>query len=114
MIAYGEGGRTVLHIFVPSIFPRSGLAIQLALPDMPPLVIINIHRPFEKAQQHAMDKWLGSFNRVDILMGDFNDKIWEESHKPTRWWHTKLTNKTLQDRAMGVAKDISGLINLLD
>ena len=32
-----------------------------------------------------MDKWLGTFNRVDILMGDFNDKVWGESHKPTRW-----------------------------
>ena len=63
----------------------SGLAIQLALPDMPPLVIINIHGPFEKAQQHAMDKWLGTFNRVDILMGEFNNKTWGESHKPTRW-----------------------------
>ena len=74
---------------------------------MPPLVIINIHGPFEKAQQHAMDKWLGTFSRVDILMGDFNDKVWGESHKPTRWWHTKLTNGTLQHPAMAVAEDIS-------
>ena len=89
-----------------------GLAIQLALLDMPPLVIINIHGPFEKAQQHAMDKWLGTFKRVDILMGDFDDKIWGESHKPTRLWHTKLTDGSLQDPAMAVAKDISltGLI----
>ena len=85
----------------------SGWAIQLALPHMLPLVIINIHGPFEKAQQHAMDKWLGTFNRVDILMGDFNDKIWGESHKPIWWWHTKLTNGTLQDPAMAVAEDIS-------
>ena len=45
-----------------------GLAIQLALPYIPPLVIINIHGPFEKAQQHAMDKWLSTFNRVNIVM----------------------------------------------
>ena len=74
---------------------------------MPPLVIINIHGPFEKGQQHTVDKWLGTFNRIDILMGDFNNKIWRESHKPTRWWHTKLTNGTLQDPAMAVAGGIS-------
>ena len=67
-----------------------GLAIQLALPDMPPLVIFNIHGPFEMTQRHTMDKWRGTFDGVDILMGDFNDKIWGESHNPTRWWHSKL------------------------
>ena len=47
------------YVTVLRHYPRSeglGLAIQLALPDMPPLVIINIHGPFEKAQLHAMDK----------------------------------------------------------
>ena len=62
----------------------SGLAIQFALPNMPPLVIINVHGPFEKVQHHAMDKWLGALDRADILMGDFNDKRWGESRKPTR------------------------------
>ena len=74
---------------------------------MPPLVIINIHGSFETVQQHAIDKWLDTFNGVDIPMGDFNDKIWGESHKPTMWWHTKLTNGTLQEPAMPVAEDIS-------
>ena len=89
----------------------SGLAIQLALLDMPPL-IISIHGPLEKAQQDAMDNWLDTFQRVDIVMGDFNDKIWGRTHKPTRWWHTKLTDGSLQDPAMAVAKDTSpaGLI----
>ena len=85
----------------------SGLAIQLALPDMPPSVIINMQGPFEKAQPYAMDKWPGTFNRVDILMGDCTDKIWGELHKPTRWCHTKLTDGSLQDAAMAVAEDIS-------
>ena len=80
--------------------------------QQPPLVIFTIHGPFEKAQQHAIDKWLGTFNRVDILMGEFNYKIRGESHKPTRWWDTKLTSGTLQDPPMAVAEDISpaGLI----
>ena len=46
----------------------------MAQEDMPPLVIINKHGPFEKAQQHTMDKWLCTFDKVDILMGDFNKK----------------------------------------
>ena len=63
--------------------------------------------PFEKGQQHTLDKWLGTFTRVDIQMGDFNDKIWEQSHEPTRWWRTKLSAGSLQDPAMAVAEDIS-------
>ena len=59
-----------------------------------------------------MDKWLGTCDRVDILMGNFNERIWGESHKPTRWWHSKLADGSLQDPAMAVVDDVS-LIGLI-
>ena len=86
----------VPHI-TDTIYSRNGLAaaLRIHLPNDKRRTIVNIYPKFNKPDKKEIDDFIRSMSPYDLLMGDFNDALWND--QPNRPWQEGLQTADLID-----------------